>query len=231
VGLKRWLLKKTGTPAGFANAYASGAIGLIEHLAASVVVFSGRRPIAGTPKAARIAFDTFFELEQSGFDPVCKDVASLVAPNVSLAHNIAADLFERTFRVGTAFVFLHSENSAHRYMKRENASQFSKALLRILAERSVGRFGFDKEPSQVGSLISEILPIFCHDKALNTRHFGRDDAFGCLLSKVSPSEDNAVQYGFVAGSLGQPLGCGTAVAEVVTTIEDSIKRCTGDTGW
>ncbi|GAC1428609.1 MAG: hypothetical protein NVS9B5_03590 [Terriglobales bacterium] len=51
-------------------------------------------------------FKTFHDMEQFGFSPVLKDIASLVYPTIQEAHDAAPELTARTFQVVSAFVAL-----------------------------------------------------------------------------------------------------------------------------
>lgn len=233
MGFKQWLAKHTTKPSDFARAYTSGLVELIDHLTASLIVFSGKRELLNeSQKAERAIFEHFFEMEIAGFDPFDKDIGNLIAPNIEeIKATVNADFLHNTFKKTTAFLCLYSENAAHRYMKPENAKLFSSALYYFVAERTAGRFGFSSDPREVAKTINELLPLFRCEILLNRQSFGKDDGFGLLLKHISLSQGGSIQYGFVGGSEKQSVGCATAVLEVVLNIDDSLKRCAKDLHW
>ena len=233
MGFKQWLARQTTKPSDFARAYTSGLIELIEHLAASLVAFSGKRAVLGkTTNIERTTFENHFEMEMAGFDPCDKTITGLIAPNIEdIRAEADAELLCNAFKTTTAFLYLYSENAAHKYMKSENAELFSIALIRSLAERSTGRFGFSSDPCQTAQTINELLPLFRCERLLNRYSFGKDDGFGLLINHLSFSRDGSTQYGFVVGSEKQSLGCATAMLKVVLEIDASLKRCSKDFHW
>lgn len=233
MGLKQWLAKKTGKTPDLAQAHASGLVELIEHLAASLVVFSGKRAVVSRVKPGKTAFESHFEMEQAGFDPgEKKDIARLLAPNIEdLKKDIDPELACRAFRITTAFLCLYSQNAAHKYMKPKNAALFSEALFRFVSESSAGRFGFSSNPLQVANTIKEFFTAFGHVRLLNQQSFGDGDCLGVLLNYLSLSHNGSIEYGFVVGSKKQKLGCATAIIEVALRIDDSSKRAATDLQW
>jgi hypothetical protein len=210
MGLEQWLARKTTKPSNFAHAYSSGLVDLIEYLAGALVAFSGRREISSNTKLATKTFQNHFELEMAGFQPVQKGISNLIAPNIeALRRNAEPELLCEVFKATTAFLVLYSQNAAHKYLQPEHAREFSIVLLRSVAERCAGRFGFSSNPRQVEEALSGLVPSFRCEKLLNTESFGQEDGLGFLLDHLNTSLPDSTEYGFVVGSRTQRLGCAT----------------------
>jgi hypothetical protein len=222
--------KRVDKTSDFAHAYASFLIELANHLTASLIAFSGKRAVlTENQKTERTLFENHFEMEQAGFDPFELTISGLIAPSLDeIKATVEPDFLYNTFKNTTAFVCLVSENASHRYMKRENAVLFSSALYYFVAERSAGRFGFSSDASEVVSAINELFFSFRCDKLLNAESVGKNDGFGLLINNISLSQDGLTQYGFVAGSKKQHLGCATAMLKVMLEIDNCLKGCAKD---
>jgi hypothetical protein len=151
--LGQWLRRRTGTPACFAQTYASGLVEVIEALSASLVLFGGRRVTSSVAETARTTFETHFEMEQCGFEPIEKDITTQTAPRIEEAQRAEPELLRSAFRVASGFLCLYSLNCAHRYMKVDNAREFANSLVASLCQRLAGRFGFNNDPQQVAKQI------------------------------------------------------------------------------
>jgi hypothetical protein len=233
MGFKEWRAKRTSNPSDFAEAFASGLMEMIDYLAASIVVFAGRKATSrDTLKSHPQVFESYFDMESAGFDPFTKDIADLVTPDLQQATAFAdAGIIHTAFRATAAFLCLLSQNEAHRCMKPENARTFSEGLYASVASRCAGRFGFHSEPREVCTTIRELVPTFRCERIVNEYQFGHGDGLAALLLHVSASEDGRTQYGFVTGSKKQSLGCAAPLCRVMVEINDSLSRCAKDLGW
>lgn len=207
-----------------AHAYTSRLVGLIEYLAGALVAFSGRRVTSNNAGLAPKTFENHFELEMAGFQAFETDIAHLAGPNIEdLSRNADPELLHEAFKVATAFLFLYSQNVAHKHLQPENAREFSVALFRCVAERCAGRFGFSLEPHQAAAALEQLIPSLCCEKLLNLEAFGQGDGLGRLLDHLNTSLRGPNEYGFVVGSRNQPLGCATPMVKALKEIEDSGK--------
>jgi hypothetical protein len=232
MGFKQWLAKHTSKPSDFARAYSSGLVELIEYLAASVAAFSGKKIHFKGDKINKTAFESHFEMEMAGFEPLEKRVGYLIAPSIEELKKIADyGLLYGAFKAATAFLCLYSENAAHRYMKPENAVLFSTALYHFVAERITDQLGFSSDPRQVANTINELLPSFRCDRTLNQQSFGDGDGLELLLNHLSLSNDGSIQYGFVVGSKKQTMGCAPAMLKAILEIDSSLKRVAQELHW
>jgi hypothetical protein len=229
--LGQWLRRKTDTPACFAQKYASGLVEVIEVLSASLVLFGGRRVTPSVAETDRTTFETHFEMEQSGFEPIEKDIATQTAPRIEEAQRAEPELLRSAFRVASGFLCHYSQNCAHRYMRAGNAREFANSLAASLCQRLAGRFGFNNDPQQVEKQIDDLFAQLCCDKFLDVEAFGRNDALGRLLNCLSLSDNREVQYGFIVGSMNQPIGCGSAVIGAAEAIDNSIRHCAEEMRW
>jgi hypothetical protein len=230
MGLKQWLVRHTRKPSDYAQAYTSGLVQWIEHLTASLVSFSGRRETVA--KESKFAFVNFYEMEQAGFYPLSKDISILIAPNIEEIKAIADnDLLCNVFQATTAFLYLYSTNAAFKYMKAENATLFSSALLKYVAESNKSRFGFGLHPRQVAIVMNDLIPLFHCEQILNINLFGNNDGVGLLINHLSLSKDGSIQYGFVIGSQKQKLGYASFMLETISEIDNYLMRATQDFHW
>lgn len=227
MGIKRWLARHTSNPLHYGEAFASGALELICHLASSIVAFSGKRP-AGDGPVAQPFFEKHFEMESAGFDPITEDVASLVLPP---AKEMAAhELFRPAYTRSTAFVCFYSDNAARKHMRPGNAQRFSLGLNSSVARRCAGQYGLDPEPRVVFKLVQGLFPSLVCGKMLNQESFGIDDGMGAILNTLS-SPDGKFCYGFVVGSRRQPIGLASNLVRVISDIDERIARCAVDLRW
>ncbi len=217
------------SPSQYARMYASGLVHRAEVLASSLVAFSGQQPASEAAADSEVAFENHFEMELAGFEPVTKDICSLVAPRVSEMAN--ESLFSSAYQISVAFLCLYSADVAHKSMQLENAEEFSYALDFAIATMSAGRFGLHPEPRNVFEAIQELRPKFVCHKMLNMESFGRDDGLGAILNHLRISADRRTRYAFVVGSRNQSLSCATHLVKVIGEISDNIKRCAQEVGW
>jgi hypothetical protein len=229
MGFKAWYARHTSSPSQYAAAYVSGLLELTGYLAASFVAFSGKQSRAEAVAAKEVIFESHFEMESAGFEPVTKDFVSLTEPSISEMSK--EEHFDAAYRDVTAFLCLCSENAALQSMKRENYEQFCRTLHLSLAGRCAGKFGFDPEPRNAFMTIQEFVPVFLCEKFLNPDCFGKQDGLGNLLNHVSSSLKGQTRYAFVVGSNQQPLGCASAFITVLTDIDENIGRCARDLRW
>ncbi len=216
---------EVSTPASFArNTYAPAAAQMVEYLSAAIVTCSGRKA-AGKEVAASVIFKTFFDMEQSGFDPILKGIASLMNPTIQEAQETAPELTAKTFQLVTAFVLLHSGNAAMGSMGREGGQQFCSALRQYIAESNVSRFGFENEPSVVATKLLEMaVPLNDENELLNRQAFGTNDSLGSLLSELSLVARSSFQYGFVVGAKeDSPVGLTSHYIAAIRTF-DFVKK-------
>lgn len=233
MGLKAWAAKKTSTPKDYAWAFASGLAETIDYLAASVVVFSGSRAASAViPRPTLRVFASHFDMESAGFEPLTKDVAVLLAPDLRQAGALAdAEICQKAFKATAAFLCLLSENEARRYMKPQNASMFSNGLYAAVATCCAGRFGLHSEPREVWAEFHSLVPAFRCERIVNRDEFGRSDGLGALLLGLSASEDGRTEYGSVTGSRNQSLGCATALVKVLLEVNERLRCCAKDLDW
>jgi hypothetical protein len=229
--LGQWLRRRTGPLDCFAQTHASGLVEVIEVLSASLVLFGGRRLTSSVAETDRTTFETHFEMEQAGFEPIEKDIAALTAPRIEEAQRAEPEFLRSAFRMASGFLCLYSQNCAHRYMKVDNAREFAHSLAASLCQRLAGRFGFNDDPQQVEKQIDDMFAQLCCDKFLDVEAFGRNDALGRLLNCLSLSANRKIQYGFMVGSMNQPIGCAAAVIRAAEAIDDSIKQCAQEMRW
>lgn len=202
---------------------------LVGYLAASFVAFSGEQSVSGSSAPHEVVFEDHFEMEQSGFEPVTKEIAVLMAPDPS---DMAKErLFFPACRVAVAFLGAYSENVALGSMKPDNAERFGKTLSSSLAKRCAGRFEFHPEPRNTFMAMQETIAGFRSDRALNEQSFGKGDGLGDVLNHLSLSPDGQTCYAFVVGSNTQPLGCAAPFLKVLTDITDNIRRCARELRW
>lgn len=221
MGFKQWLAKKTSNPAAYGRTIAPATVQLAEHLASGITNFAGVRPGGG--KSPPAFFETSFQLEQAGFEPV----GGLLP--TSFEEMIASDptLAAQAFRVGTAFVCLYATNSAHKYMKKENAEHFGAGFLQAVVHSLSGRPGFTADP---GRDLRTLFPVLRCNRLLNIKSPGQDDGLGVLLLQIALSESER-QYAFVVGSEKQKFGCLSNLIEVALAVDDSVKRVAHDLQW
>ncbi len=229
MGLKAWLARHTSSPFQYAHAYAPGLLELAEYLAASFVAFSGKQPAKGVLTTKEVLFENHFDMEQAGFEPVTKDISSLLAPSISEMSK--EDHFGAAYRDVTTFLSLCSDNQASRAMKPQNAEQFCRALYSAVALRCAGKFGFESEPRDAFMTIKKLLPVFLCERMLNRDAFGKEDGLGNLLIRLSVSPDGNTRYAFVVGSQQQPLGCASPFVRVLTELNDKIESCAREVRW
>jgi hypothetical protein len=213
----------------YAQTYASGLEERAGFLASSLVAFSGKQPASETVADSKTVFETHFEMELAGFESARDDIVTLVAPSVSEMAN--ESLFNSAYQIVVAFLCLYSANVAHKSMRPENAEEFSYALDFSIATMSAGRFGFHPEPRNVFEAIQELRPNFVCQKMLNTESIGRGDVLGTILNQLKMSPDRQTRYAFVVGSKTVSLSCAAHFVQVVSEINDHIKRCAQEIGW
>src|SRR2546425_8821131 len=229
MSIKAWIARQTSNPSQYANAYASGLVELTRYLAASLVAFSGKQPARDAPVGTKAAFETFFDMEQAGFEPVEKDIASLVGPSVS---GMAKEsIFNSAYQDATAFLCLYSDNAARNSMRPQNADQFSRALRSSVTNLCAGQFGFQPEPRNAVATIEKVSPVFVCKKMLNVESFGKDDGLGTILNHLRLSPDRQTLYAFVVGSRKQSVGCASHFLSVIEEIDNNINRCARDLRW
>ncbi len=229
MSIRTWLARHTSNPSQYANSYASSLMELSGYLAACLVAFSGQRNTDVRPDENRIAFGNHFEMESAGFEPVTKDIASLIAPSVNEMAN--KSLFNSAYQAATAFLCLHSDNTVRGSMQPKNAAQFSQTLYSSVAKLSAGQFGFKSEPQSVFITIQELRPAFLCERMLNIESFGENDGLGTILNRLRYSPDRQILYSFVVGSPKQSLGCASHFVKVIHEMSTSIERCAHDLQW
>lgn len=225
----QWLRRSAG-PAAFAQAYTSGLFEFIEYLSASLVLFAGRKALAGASPSDKVTFVNMVEMVGSGFEPIERDSAPVVS-RIQEAQMAEPELFRSSFRVATGFLYLYSQNCANRHMNVDNARKFTNSMTASLCQGVAGRFGFDDDPQQVAKMIDGMVPQLCCDKFLDAEAYGLNDALGRLVRCLSLSGSREIQYGFVVGSMKQQVGCAWAILGAAEAIDDSIGRCAKDMRW
>ena len=220
LGLKTWLARHTSSPGKFAASYSSGVTERSAHLASVLAAFAGRKKAYSSQQEAR-PFDTHFDMEQSGYEPVTKDIAELIG---GIDPDVNPKLFGRAFLTVSAFVLLHSQSCAYRHMHEDDARRFSVALLPAMLKH-MGPYVSGSTRTALESELREVLTHLPCTKLLNKESFGRGDCLGKILEQLSVSEDRSTAYAFVVGSAEQPLGCAKEYVELVQTVDESIRRC------
>jgi hypothetical protein len=226
LGLKTWLARRTSSPATFAVAYSSGITELSAHFAAVLVAFSGHKKAYSSKQEAR-PFEDHFDMEQSGYVPLTKDIADLTG---GIDPDINPKLFSRAFLIVSAFAILHSQSCAYRHMREDNAHSFSVALVPAMLKQIAPYVSGSTRTGLEGEL-REVLSHLSCTKLLNKESFGRGDCLGKILEQLSVSEDRSAAYAFVVGSPEQPLGCAKEYVELVQAVDDSIRRCADEIRW
>jgi hypothetical protein len=226
LGLKTWLARHTSSPAKFAVSYSSGIPEHSVHFAAVLVAFAGQRKAYISNQEAR-PFESHFDMEQSGYESLTKDIADLVG---GIDAEVNPRLFGRAFLTVSAFALLHSQSCAYRYMHEGNAHRFSVALVPAMLKHIASRVS-SSMPTDLERELREVLTRLSCSKLLNQESFGRDDCLGRILEQLSVSEDRSTSYAFVVGSAEQPLGCAQAYLELVQAVDESIRRCANQIRW
>jgi hypothetical protein len=162
-------------------------------------------------------------MESAGFEPVEKDICSLIAPSVNEMANQRH--FNSAYQVTIAFLYCFSGAAAYKSMQPENAEQFSYEVHYSLAKSSSGQFGFHCEPRIVFEAIQERCPSFGCRRILNTESYGRNDCLGAVLGHLSTSADRLTRYAFVVGSNSQSLGCATHFVRTISDVNEYIRDC------
>jgi hypothetical protein len=231
MGIKTWLTRNTQTPSDYAGVFSKGLEELIEHFAASLVLFSGSQPVQNGEGHHQVAFEDEFAMVMSGFRIVSQSqgLTDFIQPSPATLQE--EKLFPSAYRAATAFLTMFSDNTASSKMGVENAELFGKSLHTAVAIRSAGKFGFDPEPRNTFATIQTLIPNLVAKKILNEASFGVDDGLGKILQHLSLSTDGKTRYAFLVGSKRNSFGCAAAYLKVLSSISDNIQRCAQDLHW